>query len=126
MKLTPEIENVLIPNIKKVDNIKLQIQELANADKTNTQKFKRLKKEMQGLDSEINRVSNVLAENGLYILYPSFGKLKIYGKEFDNLMQVYKDYKALGGARHKDINKPPSTFTNLRETEIAPGEIIRL
>ena len=126
MKLTPEIENVLIPNIQKVDKIKVQIDEMAQAGKTDTQKFKRLKTEMQKLDSEINRVANLLAENGLYIMYPSFGKLKIYGKEFDNLMQVYKDYKALGGARHKDINKPPSTFTNLRETEIAPGQTIKL
>ena len=43
MKLTPEIENVLIPNIQKVDKIKVQIDEMAQAGKTDTQKFKRLK-----------------------------------------------------------------------------------
>ena len=58
-----------------------------------TQKFNRTKKEIKKLEDKIDKIANQLNEYAKDGSYPSFGKLKQYGKPYDNLMQLYQDYK---------------------------------
>ena|GEM_PF-1787799 len=91
--LHKELENKLIPLINKNDKLKTTLHDLGTAKKTNTQKFNRTKKEIKELEDQIDKIANELNESGLVVMYPSFGKLKQYGKPYDNLMQLYQDYK---------------------------------
>ena len=99
IKLHKNLENELIPLIKKNDELKLKLNKLGENKKTGTQGFRRTANEIQKLEDKIDGIANQLNDYGLVVLYPSFGKLKQYGKSYDNLTQLYKDYKIrkLGG-----------------------------
>ena len=93
LDLHKKLENKLIPLIDKNDKLKLTLHDLGVAGKTKTQKFNRTKTQIKKLEDEIDKIADQLNEYGLMVLYPSFGKLKQYGKPYDNLMQLYQDYK---------------------------------